>query len=321
MAGVRIAFEQGADPNVGDKLTPMAHGLRVFWTSAWVDAPDPAAKELKKAEGQKKAMEIIKFLFSKGAKLKNDPEELFSAVLSKNKAEFEYLLSKGLDPHGHYEGYDLVELSFVHKADMNIPLLKKRGVPEIDPHRLPVLKMMRAIKAFDEKELARLIKEEKTDVNQYEPGGRTVLMEVLDTPTIVWVHDPRMLFAILDAHPDWNLPSKNKEDFGRYPLHFATHWLEVLRPEDVQDVQSVSALVEIAIRNQGADPNVTDALRQSPLHNAAGGVALSVVKTLLQYGADPLAVDSRFRRPSQVATAPEVIRLLAEAETAACNPR
>ena len=89
MAGVRIAFEQGADPNVGDKLTPMAHGLRVFWTSAWVDAPDPAAKELKKAEGQKKAMEIIKFLFSKGAKLKNDPEELFSAVLSKNKAEFE----------------------------------------------------------------------------------------------------------------------------------------------------------------------------------------------------------------------------------------
>jgi ankyrin repeat protein len=97
--------------------------------------------------------------------------------------------------------------------------------------------------------------------------------------------------------------------------------LEVLRPEDVQDVQSVSALVEIAIRNQGADPNVTDALRQSPLHNAAGGVALSVVKTLLQYGADPLAVDSRFRRPSQVATAPEVIRLLAEAETAACNPR
>ena len=316
MAGVRIAFEQGADPNMGDRNTPMDHGLSAFWFANYADAPDPVAKEQKKAEAQKKVMEIIKFLFSKGAKLKNDPEELFSAVVGKNKTEFEYLLSKGLDPHGHYKGYDLIELSFLHKADMNIPLLEKRGVHKIDPNILPVLKMMRAITAFDEKELARLIKEEKADVNQYDPGGRTVLLEILNDP--FWLHDAKMLFPVIDAHPDWNLPSKADDDYGQYPLHFVTFASKY--SHQPEQLSSISALVDVAVRTMGANPNVTNALRGTPLHNAAEGGALSAIKILLQYGGDPLAVDSRFRRPSQVATAPEVIRLLTEAETAARKP-
>jgi|GEM_PF-2999989 ankyrin repeat protein len=313
MAGVRIAFEQGADPNVGDQKTPIDHGLNSFWFATYTDAPDQAAKEQKKAEAQKKAMEIIKFLFSKGAKLKNDPDELFCAVIGKNKAAFEYLLSKGLDPHGHYKGYDLVELSFVQKADMNIPLLEKRGVHEIDPNILPVLKMMRAITDFDDKELTRLIKEEKPDVNQYDPSGRTVLVEILSSP--FWIHNAKMLFPILDAHPDWNLPSKADEDYGQYPLHFVTFASKYSHQPD--QLSSISSLVDIAVRTMGANPNVINALRQTPLHNAADGGGLPVIKTLLEDGADPLAVDSRFRRPSQVATAPEAIRLLAEAEKAA----
>lgn len=307
MAGVRIAFEQGADPNVGDKRTPMNIALIAFWAS------DPALEKQKKAEGQQKAMGIIKFLFSKGAKLKNDPDELFGAVICKSKPVFEYLLSKGLDPHGLYDGYNLVELSFVREADMNIPLLEKRGVPKIDPQILPVLKMMRAVHGHEEMKLARLINDEKPDVNQYDPSGRTVLVEVLDNRE--WLFNSSKLSAVLDAHPDWNLPSKNEHDFGRYPLHFAMSGCGIGPNYD----SLTSRLVEVAIQTMGANPNVTDALRQSPLHNAAKGGALPVVKTLLQCGANPLAVDSRFRRPSQVATAPEVIRFLEEAEAVARN--
>jgi ankyrin repeat protein len=316
IAGVRIAFEQGADPNVGDQKTPMAHGLNALWFAAYVDAPDPATKELKKVEEQKKAMEILKFLFNKGAKLKNDPDELFTAVVCNNKAAFEYLLSKGLNPHGSYKGYDLVQLSFVYHADLNIPLLEKRGAPKIDPHILPVLKMIRAVRAFDDKELSRLIKEEKTDVNQYDPTGRTVLMEILSDP--FWLHDAKMLFPILDAHPDWNLPSKADDDFGQYPLHFVTFASKY--SHQPEQLSSISTLVALAIRTMGANPYVINTLRETPLHNAAAGGAVATIITLLQYGADPLAVDSRFRRPSQVATAPDVVRLLAEAETAARKP-
>jgi hypothetical protein len=297
--GVKIAFKQGADANVGDKHTPIHLALQKFMFIQYKEM------DLDKT----KLMAIVKFLFIKGAHLKNDNEELFCATISNDKDLFAYLLAHGLDPHGTYEGYSLVQLAYIHKADSILPLLYQRGVHKITDSEINHFNLLRAITKLDSKEITRLITKESVDLDFYDPSGRTPLLLILGNPG--WAYLPACLSALLAGNPNWDLPSKYPEDFGRYPIHFVCSQLKYTNGKQLE---LVSNLLAASLSAWKANPNVVDELKSTPLHYAATGKSMKAVKLLIQYGASAKAIDYRFRRPSVMAESPEIRDFLLEQE-------
>lgn len=297
--GLKIAFKQGADANTGNNKTPLQLALSNFMFIKYKDM------NLDK----NKLMNIVKFLFLKGAHLKNSEDEFFCATISNDKDLFSLLLSKGLDPHGNYEGYSLVQLAYIHKSNSILPLLYQRGVPKIQDSEINNFNLLRAITNIEPKEITKIIKNESFDLNFYDPSGRTPLLRILDSPG--WAYSPECLIALIDGKPDWNLPSKNDKDFGRYPIHFVCSQLQYTQGEQIE---FVSLILNICLSAWGAKPNVIDDLKQTPLHYAAKGKSLKAVKTLIQFGASTAQTDYRFRKPSTIAELPEIRNFLIEQE-------
>lgn len=299
LKGVQIAIKEGAELNsvTQGNQTPILAAL-----SSFVFIENQHQKD--------QARTVLNYLFSKGARLSGHRDELFLAVISKDISLMALLLDHGLNPHDKAYGYTSIELAYINRADALIPLLKSRNVPDIPPEFRPVMKIMRAIKGNDQEDLEKLI-QDKGAINQYDPSGRTPLTAILGD--ISWITTPAVFITLLSAQPDFNLPSKYEEDYGRYPLHMLASTMTL----DSKYAGAIADYISIAILHLHADPNVVDELQQTPLHVAAEVQYPQIASALLKCGANPLVVDFRGRRPSTLASTPEVRGLLLEAEKAA----
>lgn len=298
LKGVQIAIKQGAD------LNATLHGTSPISAvlSNLVLLDDHHQKEKSRA--------ILNYLFAKGSRLSGHRDELFCAVISKDKSLMALLLEQGLDPHSKAYGYSSVELAYLYKADNLISLLKSRNVTDIAPEIRQVMKIMRALVGNDSNELQKLIHDQDA-LNQYAPNGRTPLLEALHSSS--WIMVPDCCLLLFSGSPNFNLPSRNEEDYGKYPIHFLTETMT----REPKFADSVALLISALIRGNHMDPNVKDNLQRTPLHDAAKLAYPQVAKALLLGGANPLATDYRGQRPSSLAKTPEIRSLLLEAELTA----
>lgn len=90
------------------------------------------------------------------------------------------------------------------------------------------------------------------------------------------------------------------DDTGNFALHYAAA---------ADHTKCVSIML-----SKGANPNVTNKLRETPLHKAAARGALRTAKLLVNNGANVNAIDKEGKAPRQVAVAlggkPELIDVL-----------
>ncbi|MBL0210342.1 MAG: ankyrin repeat domain-containing protein [Holophagaceae bacterium] len=298
LKGVQIAIRQGADPNIAPKgeNRPITVAIATFGFT-------------KEAPEREKARGIISYLFSKGARLSGHKDELFMAIFSNDKLLMSTLLDRGLDPHSKLDGYSSIELAYLRKSDGLIPLLRSRNVPDIQPEDQQVMRIMRALTWLDHEALKKLI-DEKVDLNQYDPRGRTPLLEALSSSS--WIMVPECFLQILLGAPNFNLQSRWEGDYGMYPLHRLAATLTI----ESKYADSVAGLILVVVHRH-ADPNVKDKFDETPLHYAARGNFPQITQALLMAGANPLAVNFRGQRPSSQAKNSEIRSMLLKAEKSA----
>ncbi|MEI6291852.1 MAG: ankyrin repeat domain-containing protein [Chloroflexota bacterium] len=293
LMGVQNALKKGANPKSiqGSEMLDYMALLKL--------SNDPSENKITSFK------EIFKLLRSRGLKFEGNDFELGAIIKIGNADLLQYLIESGLNPHGRPDGYTSIEYCILNGKDNLISVIDpKKILRRPTEQEIKQLELMKAIKSGD-KETIKIAISKGSNPDEKDSSGRTPLgyllgeMNVKPNPILI-------LWYIKEFDASLNTPSywMMKEQGLLYPIHFL-----VLTLNDSKWEQFGKILLGVFLQ-RGAKLDVMDGFKSTPLHWASRLGRVSIVKDLLECGANKSIKDSTGKTADMVAKTPEIATLI-----------
>lgn len=306
IGAVKSLLEKGANPNAASSDARPRTPLNAV-TMGILGRRDKDANN--------KALEIVKFLFSSGAKIGiYDRDILFSPIANGNAQLVTLLLDHGASPTTKIEGYTPTELALKYGQKEVYDLLLLRGGIPVNKSDAEQLALVEAASSGDIIRMEKAVKA-GANIDGTDANGRTALINAVRNP-IYEQRDAEAVLWLLDRKADPN--QKGESGFRGLegiPLHIfvATN---IYTMQGVNVRPQVKALAEetfIRLLKAGARVSGMDSQGRTPLHVAAQWDNVRAAEILIREGARVMARDAKGKTPLDYAESASMIRLLKRA--------
>jgi ankyrin repeat protein len=268
---------------------------------------------------EQKAVEILQMLFKAGAKLQSCDQKILYSPVSSGWALFtEILLRNGASPTREMEGKTPMEIAVGEGRTNIVELLKKHGVPALEPRDAAQQRLIRAAAYHDIPGMEDAI-DNGADVNESNRQGETALVEALNGVAFLAVHGSAAILYLLkkgadpriqgseDGHPDDKTTALHRAMFASSFVFDKRNQEKNERLRD--DAVRARSVIEFLLQH-GALVSVRDWYGQTPLHIAAKHNNIVGARMLIEAGCKIMPTDRRGKTPLDYAESAEMIKLL-----------
>lgn len=312
MTGVKTALGNGADPQLtsGTKNKYSVVGFLALTSDGWQD--------MRVENPEQKAVEILQVLLKAGAKLEPQEDVLYSPVSNGWALFTEALLKNGASAAREMDGLTPMELAVRNGRTNIVELLKKHGVPALEPKEAAQQRLIGAAANNDIPGMEDAL-DQGADVNGKNRQGETALIAACQyffgRP---WQSAP--ILYLLKKGAD---PTVQGSDDSKYPNMETTalHSVMVMsalafdrknqeKNERLKDNAASARAVITALLQHGALVSARDYDGQTPLHIAAKRNNIVGAQMLIDAGCKISPTDRAGKTPLDYAESAEMIKLL-----------